>query len=474
MELLNNNFNQIYLQIVMDIGYPMSVDNLQNILNALNNALAVGYSIRNSKETAFFFGFSSMNDIFQSIAPFEEKRNFSTTWSILKDLQNMIRSKVQITMEDYEDLLHLALKSAVEEYSSKQKSRGRFDKKSSMEILIITRKYAHNFNSCIERISKNLNVNQLKRIQILKLIDDDSEVEGGEEEEESENEKSSLVNNIKAKLDSEIDDHIKRCIFASYRNLGEMILYMPNKTIYCELSFYNISSRTCKLDLSKVQKMEVVNRIAADGLCESHIFGDPIRVTSSNKMENWMQQVVNRQTFKALCRHLNESDEYLIVRLKNAVSLSTYDYFALRPGADSMLMKSVCSGEMALPATLSIISTDEEMSIQEYAEVGFALRHVARAEEYLPNHFLAGLVPSLLSEPVASAKRGSALIKRNQYNKLEVQLKKMSYHQQVDGESPTIINSQGENGEPASKRRMLLPLDTHLALLNTDTTEDIE
>ncbi|XP_022203280.1 uncharacterized protein LOC111059814 isoform X3 [Nilaparvata lugens] len=417
MELLNKKSSQIYVHIVMDIGYPMSVDNLQNILN--------------------------------------------------------VRSNIQITMEEYEDMIHLALKSAVEEYSSKQKmgSRGRIDKKSFVEILIITRKYAHNFNLCINRISENLKGNQLKRIQILKLIDNDSEMEG--EGEVTENEKSSLVNNVTVKLDSEIDDHIKRCIFDSYSSLGEMTLYMPNKTIYCELKFYNLSSKTCKFDLNKVQEMEVIHRIAADGLCESHTFGDPIRVTSSSNMDNWMQQAVNSQTFEALCLHLNENDEYLIVRLKNAVSLSTFDYFALRPGTDCMLMKSVCSGEMVVPEPLNRVSlcagVAEERSIHEYAEVAVALRHVTRAEEYLPNHFLSGLLPSLLSQPVASAKHGSALIKRNQYNKLEIQVKKTSFHQ-VECESPRTI-SQDENGVPTPKKRMLLPLNDHPALLNPDVHE---
>ncbi|XP_039290504.1 uncharacterized protein LOC111059814 isoform X4 [Nilaparvata lugens] len=373
MELLNKKSSQIYVHIVMDIGYPMSVDNLQNILN--------------------------------------------------------VRSNIQITMEEYEDMIHLALKSAVEEYSSKQK------------------------------------------MGILKLIDNDSEMEG--EGEVTENEKSSLVNNVTVKLDSEIDDHIKRCIFDSYSSLGEMTLYMPNKTIYCELKFYNLSSKTCKFDLNKVQEMEVIHRIAADGLCESHTFGDPIRVTSSSNMDNWMQQAVNSQTFEALCLHLNENDEYLIVRLKNAVSLSTFDYFALRPGTDCMLMKSVCSGEMVVPEPLNRVSlcagVAEERSIHEYAEVAVALRHVTRAEEYLPNHFLSGLLPSLLSQPVASAKHGSALIKRNQYNKLEIQVKKTSFHQ-VECESPRTI-SQDENGVPTPKKRMLLPLNDHPALLNPDVHE---
>ncbi|KAL5007839.1 hypothetical protein ScPMuIL_016645 [Solemya velum] len=391
--------------IILDTSSPFIPQIGEDICDVLENLFALACNI-NGPSRIPFFSIIALNGYPELFLPLSfVKNNFERIQKSISDLRGICNGNLQNNKDRRGDIV-LGIMEACSQYRRQLhtmlQSGGMCYQ---LEVIVITCQKSQVVQKQIEESSVTLDLENLKKIQVISLTSLDFDVDGvtcgSQVSPDSIGSNSSATNGLVETINLEADALILQNFFNiwlldSGTDTEHMHIILPPSTlgslamvVKCDLQerilnpaqmpFFgqytvNPDAYTMKLvfpSTSKAMgmtiplyKLRVMNLLPSSSLCDSVVFGMPMvaQATSCWKVD-WDDLERNQQVFNALCRLLIKKNCVMIAQLEDMKNIpissgmfvnqskdTVGGYFVLLPAPNgTMLIKSLACQELVLP-----------------------------------------------------------------------------------------------------------------------------
>ncbi|XP_028397320.1 meiosis 1 arrest protein-like [Dendronephthya gigantea] len=413
--------------LILDISQPFNHDALVNVYQSLTDFLSLVTHISGPLRVPLL-GLTTIGQYAETIFPLQPtKGNFSRLYMVTTEFK---RSAMDTPMPVFDpDSLIQGFKNIILQYQRQQQTFRQVKNSScQLEISILSCQPSHSLSLQVNKLSQTLDLNCLKKVQVLNLrLPNSASIQselnssisppgdGSDHSNETlsdivdianiENNVLSLMNYFKTWLkdcgtDSEAVHIILPANISSSPDLmennfgahsNEMVLkcdlheslidplnllcgeYFTLKGDYNFLKSYSESNKAVNMSQSvnKVYRLRAFSLVKKSGVCESVLYGMPmfVRPTCCWKLD-WDELDSNQQDFNSLCKVLNEKELSLILKSEtddaNNEIFPQAHYLVMASSNSTLLIKPVVMEELMLPSNFPSLS---EKTSQQSTEV---------------------------------------------------------------------------------------------------------
>ncbi|XP_032234990.2 meiosis 1 arrest protein isoform X1 [Nematostella vectensis] len=416
--------------LLVDYQPPFDADSCEYLQQSLTDFFSLVTHL-NGPSRAPLFGLFALGRYPENLFQLQHvKGNFPRLHSALEELRFFSKEITAIT--NSAEVLLQGLQDAVTQFKRHSQSLRQITPSTcQLEITVLTCIKASRLSRTIEKLSKQLDLGSIKKIQIAavtkKPTEEDTTIEEGSSDQEISPTSSmdsgslgcGLVDTVtlqKGEEEGDLQDETgpdktillkcdlhERLIspqFLPYRFKFEMNNEMTNLT-----SKASCNTRPCTSSTYPVHNLHISQLIKASAICESVLYGMPytVRPTVCWKLD-WEELEANQQYFYALSRALQERDIVALLQTQCSTNdILPIGHFLLLPsdGGSSMLLKSITASELLLPAEFT--QPVEEPQAEALEVISACLDQLEIKETYNPLLVSCDLYKCLTSHALKGA-----------------------------------------------------------------------